>query len=649
MRISRIRLMNWLRYSGSVEVALDASIYAVTGRFAHDDRRSNWSGKTSLLEAIRFALYGVHRAPREDDWITHGESEGCVEVEFGNGLMIRRSRQRGRATQFIMVHEDATASGDDAQKAVAEWTGLTREDFEATCWIGQKALARFILARPGERFDTVSGWVGLGPLQRCEERARLRLSEFTTSIASAEAIVAASERVLIDARTTLGLAASVPLDDVLLALNARVDQAHSRVEDAERIGAKARAGLDAAHARKRHDELLREQAEVNDSLRGAKEKFDALPPADAGEHGLMLAEARAAMQTAGGEVKSKASLARGEFDGHCPVAGIACPARGDINRMAAENRVLHKQALEAYDTTCRAEAVLRHAHDTAVRIERDRAGLLGQRDTLRKRALALREATRQAPPDGPGLAEAEADVRASVEVFEDAAREHATALAVFERAQNAMLDRARMQDTVDKAKDECVVLRAALRVFGRQGAQQRIAEAALGEIEQGANALLRDAGIDLSVTMRWSREAASGLAVTCDACGAPFPASQRVKRCERCGAERPPKTVEKLDVDLSDRSGAAEDLAGAALQLAASAWLRRERDVRWSVALIDEPFGALDEANRRAFAAHLVKMLRGRFGFEQSFIVAHSPDVLDAMPARIVVTADEYGSTLEVA
>jgi DNA repair exonuclease SbcCD ATPase subunit len=109
-----------------------------------------------------------------------------------------------------------------------------------------------------------------------------------------------------------------------------------------------------------------------------------------------------------------------------------------------------------------------------------------------------------------------------------------------------------------------------------------------------------------------------------------------VKQCGRCGTERGPLLVNKLYLVLSDRSGAAEDLAGAAIQLAASAWLRRERASGWGSALIDEPFGALDASNRRAFAVHLTVMLR-RYGFEQSFIVSHSADTVGMLPGRIVV------------
>lgn len=649
MRVTQVRLFNWLRYSGEHTLDLAADIYAVTASFEHDSRRSNWAGKTSLLEAIRFALYGVHRGAREDDWITEGEASGYVEVTLDSGTLLRRSRRRGKSTLLEVVVDDASATGELAQARINEIVGLSREDFEATCWIGQKMLARLVLARPGERFEIVSGWAGLEPLQRCEERTRLLLSDVTTEIHSAESIVLASERTLIEARIQNGLAASTPIGDVLIALDDVLEKKAADMGAAALVVEAAKEALAAAHERQHHADRAVELEEVAESLKTARSKFEALPEVDATLATSALADARAKMQAAGAEVKTKAALARGEFDGRCPVGGIVCPAKNDLNRMAAENRVEHKRALSVYDDSCRAESIARSEQEDAARVDREKAGLLGQREKLRERYAALREATKAPLPDGPDVVEAREKLTAATDAYRKAADVQATARAAFETAQNAMLDRARMQDTVDKAKDQATLLRAALRVFGRQGAQQRIAEAALAEIEQGANALLRDAGIDLSVEMRWAREAASGLATTCDACGAPFPASQRAKKCERCGAERPPKLIERLDVELSDRSGAAEDLAGAALQLAAAAWLRRERDVRWSVALIDEPFGALDEANRRQFAAHLVQMLRGRFGFEQAFIVAHSPDVLDAMPRQIRVTADEYGSTLKVA
>lgn len=647
MRVEKLRLFNWLRYQGAHEVAFGDGVYAVTGAFEHDERRSNWAGKTSMLEAIRFALYGVHRAAREDDWITNGEGGGWVEAVFTGGLVVRRERRRGHATRLTVMHDSATASGDDAQRVIEERVGLTLADFDATCWMGQKALARLILARPAERFEVVSGWAGLAPLQRCEDRVRAMLNEASAALTRAEAQATAAENIVLGMRATLGLEAVAAPDAVRVAAEHLAEAAAQIAGVAALEVEAADAKLAAAHARQVALSRQTELESVASDLRAAKAQYEALPVVDPGGAAQVLADARAAMQAAGTEVKSKAALARGEFDGKCPVAGIVCPATSGINQMAAENRVEHKRALAVYDERCKAEALARHEHDEAVSVSRRQAALVGQRDQLRAMWTTLKAALAQPVPDAPTVQEAQGIVANRRAAYREAEQMRSDATAVLKRVEGAFAERDRAQVEVEQIKARTALYRAALRVFGRQGAQQRVAEAALAEIREGANALLREAGIDLSVAMTWARDG-QGLAATCDACGAAFPPSQRVKRCERCGAERGQKLVERLDVELSDRSGAAEDLAGAALQLAATAWLRAERGVRWSVALIDEPFGALDEANRRAFAAHLAVMLRGRFGFEQAFVISHSPDATDAMPAKIVVSANEYGSTLRV-
>jgi DNA repair exonuclease SbcCD ATPase subunit len=117
--------------------------------------------------------------------------------------------------------------------------------------------------------------------------------------------------------------------------------------------------------------------------------------------------------------------------------------------------------------------------------------------------------------------------------------------------------------------------------------------------------------------------------------------------CGKCGAAREHKSDGKLHLALSDRSGAAEDLGGLAFQLAAARWLRSRRGSPWSVVVLDEPFGALDEHNRRALATSLTGLIGD--GFEQAFVVAHDRRTLDAMPNRILVRAHAKHSTVELA
>jgi DNA repair exonuclease SbcCD ATPase subunit len=178
--------------------------------------------------------------------------------------------------------------------------------------------------------------------------------------------------------------------------------------------------------------------------------------------------------------------------------------------------------------------------------------------------------------------------------------------------------------------------RAALLVLGRSGAQRRVAEGALGQIEQIANDGLEACGEDLRVSVAWAREG-HGLATACDACGAPYPSSAKIKACPRCGGERGPKLVHRLDLELSDRSGGLEDLAGCVLALAAGTWLARARGAAWGTALLDEPLASLDAARRKALVRGLPSLLAAS-GIEQAILVAHTPAAMDALPARIQVT-----------
>lgn len=185
----------------------------------------------------------------------------------------------------------------------------------------------------------------------------------------------------------------------------------------------------------------------------------------------------------------------------------------------------------------------------------------------------------------------------------------------------------------------------AAAILGRSGAQRMAAEGALSEIETGANARLQRCGVGLSVRVSWDREGA-GLARACGACGEPYPKSEKVKTCPRCGEERGPHVVQKLEYELSNRSGAADDMVGIAIRLAASEWLRRQRGAAWSVALIDEPMGQLDAAHRRAVGQQLGQMLASEF--EQSFVISHSSRDADMLPGRIEVVGGADSSIVRV-
>lgn len=63
----KLTLTNWYRYRGRHEISLGESVYGIAARTEGDPGRSNWQGKSSLLAAIPFALYGWHTHRTDDE------------------------------------------------------------------------------------------------------------------------------------------------------------------------------------------------------------------------------------------------------------------------------------------------------------------------------------------------------------------------------------------------------------------------------------------------------------------------------------------------------------------------------------------------------------------------------------------------------
>lgn len=651
MHVKKIVLRNWLGYAGEHTLELEPTLYAITAQHEGDARRSNWAGKTSLIEALRFAFYGRSRATTADGWITEGEGGGQVDVVLSNGAQVMRSRKVGHATKLSLVDEDGSVlAGDAAQKRLEAMLGYSADDFEVTCWFGQKQMARLITARPGDRFELVSGWFDLGKLREAEARAVAYLGERVAQRERLQREVADARAVVESVRERWPASVMASNEEMVAQLERAAGLAEAAATERERLIDKAENALRTFDEAKSISDDRATLAQVQQQGKALAAELRALAGAQDRQ-----ATARAAVEQAatasrllGADYEKKRVLASGRFDGCCPVDERACPVKGEINERATENARLAREAHDLFAGASREEAGARARLAEADRDASRQAKIAAQVDAMREQARVLLERTK----GSVGWAFDEAAHAAARRILEECRTAYRTQVglaaalrrdAATVSEQQAKIDKA--QNVLAASKEAEDVHRAAVHILGRQGAQRVIAEEALAEIEAGANAMLREAGIDLSVRVSWSREG-SGLAKVCAECGTAFP--PKAKACKRCGAERGHLQVERLDVGISDTSGAAEDLAGAALQLAAAAWLRRERGAALCTAFLDEPFGALDEANRRAFAAHLVALLRGASGFEQAFIVAHHPDVLDGLPGRILVTRTATGSTAEV-
>jgi len=641
-----IELHDYGPYKGAHKIELQPAIYAITARDEDDPDRSNWIGKSWFMSAFRYALYGDHPAESEDDMITWGAGEGGVRLGLEDGITIDRSRKRGKPTQLVLRRGGAEAIQDRAQEIIDKLVGFDGKDFAAGCWIRQKGANRIIVAQPAARTETIARWMDLGPLQRAAEVEAKRLLEAVERERQLAERAARLKELIDSVGDPTGLVASAAeLEKALVADEKALAEASAAVEAAARAERLAGRERDLEHVVE-DGKALRTAMQAAEA--GGADLDEKARAADA-----RCVDAEVEHRAAAAELRRVEQLVVGEgFDGRCPVTRRECPAAPQVRELArtmSAEREAARQRLSTVEVGRGASASAKAALDRLVAVRRANAGRLqAMRDQARRlmdEIEVLRaEAGEGRAADADALRAEAARLQAKIGIARgelNALRRQLEGVDAWVGEMRACeAERATLAPKIRTHREAAVVL-------GRNGAQREVAESNLAEIEAGANELLGGAGIDLSVRARWAREG-SELATHCAACGQPFPRTAKVKQCASCGAQRGPNLIERLDLRVSSSSdGAAEDVAGLAVQLSAAAWLRRRRQAAWSAVFIDEPFASCDRAIGAMLASRLRLMLGGRYSFRQAYLISHNAQLTESMPARIEIVRRRDGS-LEV-
>ena len=169
MKIHRLRMLNF-RQHARTEMTFDRGITAIIG--------PNGSGKTTVLEAIAWALYGqpAIRGQRDGVRFLGAGARAQVEVELDFELGGHRYRiKRGLTTAAVYLDgsDDAVANSISAvNELVARRMGMSRGEFFNTYFTGQKDLAVMAAMGTTERAQFLSRVLGYERLRVAQEIAR---------------------------------------------------------------------------------------------------------------------------------------------------------------------------------------------------------------------------------------------------------------------------------------------------------------------------------------------------------------------------------------------------------------------------------------------------------------------------------------------
>ena len=163
---------------------------------------ANGNGKSTLVDAMTWALWGKARAKSDDDLIHLGETEMEVEFDFAIGAQPYRilrkhakPRRGGRQGKTILEFQIASDGGfrpltgssiTQTQQKIVETLHMDYTTFVNSALLLQGRADEFTIKRPVERKQVLADILGLYLYDKLEEEAKERAKEQETAKAQLE-------------------------------------------------------------------------------------------------------------------------------------------------------------------------------------------------------------------------------------------------------------------------------------------------------------------------------------------------------------------------------------------------------------------------------------------------------------------------------
>ncbi len=165
MRIRSVKLVNF-RSHRSTDLRFSDGLVAIIG--------PNGSGKTSLLEAICYALFPDTIRLKRDELIRSGSNTMRVELEFeseGRLYKVIRETSRGDSPRARLLIFDGDrwkviqTGQRDVTKSVGDIIGISKEVFTGAVYIKQGEISSLVDLQPHRRKELVGKLIGVDDLE----------------------------------------------------------------------------------------------------------------------------------------------------------------------------------------------------------------------------------------------------------------------------------------------------------------------------------------------------------------------------------------------------------------------------------------------------------------------------------------------------
>ena len=691
----RLELTNFLAYRNPAPLDFTGIHVAVlTGE--------NGAGKSSLLDAMTWALWSRARAKTDNELVHQGQTEMRVEFTFALGeqaYRVIRARRVGRGAGSVLdfqIQNDAgkwasiaEATIPKTQEKIIRTLRLEYDTFVNSAYIMQGKADEFTGKRPTERKQVLADILGLQEWERYEERAKEKIKGIEKDIAGLEALLNEIEgelarrdeyeRELAEAKDKVievgvrlreaeaGWAQIDAARQAMIALERQLDALTKRIRDAEQE--LAALDTDLREAQSRADavsishqwEAVQQRLAKLEELESERERVTETRRAS-GELAAQLRGQNEAARAEADGLKKRVETLQAATEPRCPTCGQPL-SEAERAKLVAELNAEVEARREAYRQN---QAQLKTLTDEQAALDKSLKQIgddLREKPTLIKQLAELQTALVQAGEAKEriaGLGERRTRWQQAIEKDRaeraqlDVQAEQYNAILRDSAAKQAALDRLRQEDTLTKAHMGAAQQKlAALDDLAKQRETKRAERNRLAD-DKGIYEELREAFGKRGVPAMMIEAAVPEIEAAANALLTRMTGGRMHVRFMTQRETQAGETRETLDIQISDELGtrAYEMYSGGeafrvnfAIRIALSQLLARRAGTQVQTLIVDEGFGVLDAAGRE----RLVEAINAaQSDFQRILVVTHLDELKDAFPARIEITKGPDGSEITV-
>ena len=691
----RLELSNFLAYRSPAPLDFSGIHVAVLAG-------ENGAGKSSLLDAITWALWSKARAKTDAELIHQGQSEMRVEFTFALGerhYRVIRTRRAGKSAASLLDLQMANADGSfvsiseatipKTQDKINKLLRLTHDTFINSAYLVQGKADEFTGKRPTERKQVLADILGLQEWETYEGRAKDKLklidgllSDVEGRLREIEGELARRpdyERELSEARARVievgdrlrhaevGWAEIDAARQAMIGLERQINEMTRRIRDAEKEVTQLEAELREARLRADttaiHRELetaqrqvaaLEEQEAERERVTEARQKVAELAAERRGQNEAAQSEANT--------LKKRLEALQAATEPVCPTCGQPLDERaraGLVGSLNAEVDARRNQYREnqaelkklgdeqgALDTWLKQTATNLRGKNALVKRAAELNSALASADEARERLGPLQERRDR----WAETLETEQQARATL----DAESERHTRLlrdsAARERALINLRNEHEMANRMIGAAEQKL---GALEDLGRQREARRAERQQLAD-ERGVYEELKEAFGKRGVPALMIEAAVPEIEAAANALLARMTGGRMHVRFNTQRETQGGDVRETLDIQIADELGtrAYENFSGGeqfrvnfAIRVALSQLLARRAGTQLQTLIIDEGFGVLDTAGRE----RVVEAIKAaEDDFQRILVVTHIDELKDAFPARIDIVKGPEGAEIVV-